>query len=622
MSKVKMRHRLAILVSAAVTVACSVASADPNHEDFHAALAVYGGELSGELQQRSQALYEEANKALTDLAETANTKRASRLDSKKIGRTNVALTQLSRLAKQLRVYGEPAGVDYRLRCNVLRQNLGRIVETYRSLPSSQRFIASVRLQINKQGPVRLKALGRIEQFAVQQKWEQAEGALHDVLDTLATGTVFLNPAENRIIYEPFDEAQMAVETAMLRIRNQKALELLAAARREQTPDFGALLAEMGAATKALSTASTAPWAGELLTGPQLVGRFGQTWQEAQVAVLRCRVLDWAMAHRMVDMHEDAIVSSDDLRKSKIEGEFQQFSESLVQVLAQTVEADAQRASGDDTMRLYVEHLRAISPLVRQSDRRMLASALEPSLDKLASKSPGLAEEVAAYRDATVEVLRWRERLAAALAAPRLSRYVPVEEKFFDATKSDAEYTGLFPDYEPNPHTPVLLASAPEIMPVATQRLVGQTVTALDVVRVPGGRTAAIARYRMRTYVNTPAPLAVQAEVDALRFDLLVSEQAPPLTLAATQALVTAERGDLVAVGGEITGLHLESVAARFATLPPAASVLCPLGVLQRERIDHDFLAEMLMRFDLRPHWAHHDYFWVEFSPATDGTSTP
>lgn len=612
MSESKTRHWLGILVSAAVTALCSVVLANPSHEDFDAALDVHGGESSVKLQQSAQAQYEEANEALTALAKGANSGRASRLDPKKIGSANLALSRLRRLAEQLRVFAEPAGADYQLRCEALNKSLTGFAEAYKPLPSSQKFIHSVRLQIGRQGPARLKALRRIEQLVAKQDWEPAEKALYDVYDTLAPGTIFLSPGENQEIYGPFANVDMAVQNAMLRMRSQKALELLTATRQEQTPNFAALLADMRAAANALANASTATWAGESLSGPQLVGRFGQTWQETQVAVLRCRTLDWAMAHRGTDMYREGMEPSDGPRKSKIDDDFRQFSDSLVQILTQTIEADAQRASGEEAVRLYAEYLREIAPFARQTHQRFLAQTLEPSLEKLASKSAGFAEEVAAYRAATTEILRWRQRLAVALAASHMSRYVPVEKKFFEATQSDAQYKGLFAERNPNPRTSALLASAPEIMPVACQRLMGQPVTVFDVVRVPGGGSAAIARYRLRNYATTPAPLPLQAEVEALRFDLLAGEQAPPLTLAATQALVTAERGDLVAAGGEITGLYLEGVATRFATLPPGASVLCPLGALPREETDYDFLAQMLMRFDVRPHWAQHDHFFVEF----------
>ena len=81
-----------------------------------------------------------------------------------------------------------------------------------------------------------------------------------------------------------------------------------------------------------------------------------------------------------------------------------------------------------------------------------------------------------------------------------------------------------------------------------------------------------------------------------------------------QAVTTAERGDLAAVGGEITGCYLEGVVTRFATLPVSAAVLTTLGQLPPERFDGSRLQHMLMRFEITPRWASHEYFFVNLTP--------
>ena len=65
------------------------------------------------------------------------------------------------------------------------------------------------------------------------------------------------------------------------------------------------------------------------------------------------------------------------------------------------------------------------------------------------------------------------------------------------------------------------------------------------------------------------------------------------------------------VGGEIGGHHLEGVITRFAALPPAASVLVPLGVLPTEDLKQPLLSQVLMRFDVKPFWGQHEHFFFE-----------
>jgi hypothetical protein len=552
-------------------------------------------------------------------AKAVNSSRDARLDGRKIGQTHLQLVQLKRLAGRLRMLGEPAGVDYEARASVLRRPLDQLVPAYRSTDAGQRFIQSVRLQIQKQTPVRLKTVAKVRELASQNKWESAENVLYEMLDLLETGTVFLFAEETRIIYEPIWEVREAVDQAMARKRRAQANEILRQARQAQTPDFAGVIAQMTTAAQALATEAEVAWGGASLSGPQLVAQFGEKWREIHVASLRCRALDWAIGHRQTDEGEFEDDGGGAYAGLAIDQQVSQFQASVAQAIVQAIDADASRAAADEIPQLYGQYLNVLAPLVRQSKMGELAGVVEPPLENLAGQSPAFAQGVAAYRAATEELLRWRGRVAAGRAATRSSKYPLVDKSLFGATQSEGEYRGLFPEREANPRAPALQASAPQAMSRAVERLMGQSVAARDVVRLPGQSRAAIARFRMRTYVNQPA-LNAAGEFESLQADLMVDDQTPPLTLAAAGSLISARRGDFVLVGGTIGGLHLESLITRFATLPPAASILVPLGDLPPEETRHDLLSQMVMRFDLQPQWAQHDHFFIEFAPPTDVAS--
>jgi hypothetical protein len=614
------RQGTRIVAGIALLAMGNILLANPSHQDFDAALAVHGRTSSPEIQQRAQALYESANEALIGFAKALNTSRGVQLDGKKIGRTHLELLQLARLGGRLVLLGEPAGVDYQRRSAVLKQNLNKVVTAYQSTRGGQAFIQSIRQQLARQTPVRARTLRQVQELAQQGKWPQAENALYDLLDMLETGTVFLTSNEWREIYDPFEDVRQAVDRAMLKLRYDQAREELATRREAETPDFEGVAAQMLSAAQALNTSTTVPWEGDSLTGPELVDRFGQKWQELQVMALRCRALDWAMQQRGTDMYEmEGDFEGEPV--DRLRGPMKQFQGSVAQAVAQAIDADAARASAEDAAVLYVEYLKVLAPLVRQAERG-LADVVEPPLQKLASQGGNFAQEVVAYQAATDELLRWRRRVASGRAAARASAYPSLEKPFFEATRSKDEYRGLFPERDADPRTPALQASAPQVMPVAIERLMGQTVAAHDVVRVPGQSRTAIGRYRVRTYASVPIDLPLENELDALRYDLLAGDQAPPLSLAAMQSLLTAEGGDFVTVGGTIRGLHLESLITRFASLPTPAAVLLPLGVLPREDTDevedYDLRSQMLMRFDLQPQWVQHDHFFAEL--ATDASA--
>jgi hypothetical protein len=183
-----------------------------------------------------------------------------------------------------------------------------------------------------------------------------------------------------------------------------------------------------------------------------------------------------------------------------------------------------------------------------------------------------------------------------------------------------KYLGLFPEPPSQETQPQLLTDAPDIMPIAVKRLVGQKATVRDVVRISPTSKSAIARYQARTYAIVAVPADLSREIGSLKADLLVTDQAPPLSLAAMQAIVTAERGDLIATGGEISGAHLESVITRFATLPASAAAISDLGRIPTETFGGNGLYNMLMRFELAPQWACHDYFFTTLTPGAQQTA--
>ena len=610
----KPRH--AAIVGTVLLAVSGVVRANPSDVDPDAGLAVHGQTMSSELRQRAQFLYESANDAMIGFAKAVNSSRNVRLDGRKIGRTHLQLVQLKRLGERLRMLGEPAGVDYEARANVLRRPLDKLVADYRLTDAGQQFIQSIRIQIQRQAPVRLKTVAKVRQLVAQQKWESAENVLYEMLDLLETGTVFLLAADHRIIYDPIWEVREVVDQTMARKRRLQANEILREARQAQMPDFAGATAQITTAVQALATSAQAPWSGASLTGPQLVEQFGDKWREIHVASLRCQALDWAIGNRQTE--EEEYAGGDDHAYSglAIDEQIDQFKAAVTQAIVQAIDADASRASADEAPALYHQYLNVLAPLVRQSKDRELAAIVEPPLEDLAAKSDAFAQEIAAYRVATEELLRWRGRVAAGRAAAQSSTCPSIEKPFFEATQSDGEYRGLFPETQANPRAPALQASAPQAMSQAVERLMGQSVTTHDVIRLPGQSRAAIARFRMRTYVNEPA-LDVASESEALKSDLMVDDQTPPLTLAAAGSLISAQRGDFVLVGGTIGGLHLESLITRFATLPPTASILVPLGDLPREETQYHPLSQMVMRFDLQPQWARHDHFYVEFAPPTD-----
>lgn len=615
-----------VVVFANAMLTCGV-QGNPNHRVLDAPLAIHGKVTVPAWHAEASKLYEDAAKKLLTYLEKERENAIKTINSEDLGKTHQMVTMVNRLGTWIEIWGEPAGGDFKMRAPIMHAHLERIANASLSFPGPQNYANGVRQSLAKNAPQRAKILSNIEKLCNEQKWEAAEAALFKFYDSIEPGIIFIGSSERAPIYEPFIKVDAAIREAMTSMRAAAASAELKKSITELTPNYNALLQEMNGAVDAVAASGNATWRGESATGPQLVGKIGQTWREIQVQVQQLRAKTWALSFRQFSpggYHMTSPVANQ-TETDVIATQFSAFSQQVMKTMVRLIDVDATRVPADAARKLYLEYLSALAPIVRQTNDQAWGTQLESSLVKIAGKEPTLDRETKAYAAATSDLLRWRARVAAAQAATTATAFAPIAERFHAGTLSGkvdgADYVGLFAP-PPSPDTqPQFLTDAPDIMPIAVKRLLGQKTTVRDVIRTAPDSKASIARYSTRTYATIPAPLPIGPAVEALKLDLMVSEQAPPLTLAATQAVVTAERGDMVAVGGEISGVHLEAVVTRFAALPVSAALLSPTGQIPLEKFDGQSLKNALMRFEITPRWAHHDYFFINLPPAANLTAS-
>lgn len=624
---IRMRTLLPLLwLVIAVIPASKQAFGQPSHKTLDAPLPIHTkGPATAWFAEASRKYADSSSKLLAFL-ERAGKGSGGGIAPADLARTHVVITQFQRLGKWMEFYGEPSGADFRLRAGVMHSHLGGLIIAAQPLPATLKFNENSRLKLAKSAPNRLATAAKIEKLCTQQKWEAAEDDLFKAYDELEFDTTFFSPEERIPIYQPFLQAHTLIEQAMSAKRSAEAKAELAAAIQSLNPTYPDKLREMTAAVDAIAATGNAAWRSETVTGPQLCERIVQVWRDTQVQTQQLRGKVWAMGHRTYagGVYETSMGAADPTASDPIAAEFGLFSQQVKLQLARLVEVDGLRATVDVAPRLYTEYLAALAPVVRQANDAAWTNQLSASLGKFLGKVPELDRQIQGYVAATDDLLRWKARVAAAQAGAKSKNFAPLVQTFQEATTSgkvgEANYIGLFPAPPAQPQPPQLLTDAPDIMPIAVQRLIGKPVVVSDVVRIAPESKAAIARYAGRTYANVPTPLAVQTEVDALKASLMVSPQAPPLSLRAMTAVVTADRQDLLLVGGTISGAYLEGVISRFATLPAPAVVLMKLGELPADRLEGSGLVHMLMRFEIAPQWVQHDYFFLNLAPPPTQTT--
>ena len=179
--------------------------------------------------------------------------------------------------------------------------------------------------------------------------------------------------------------------------------------------------------------------------------------------------------------------------------------------------------------------------------------------------------------------------------------------------TEGEYRGLYIPSDTSPNRAVLTASCPQIIPTASQRALEQPILVRDLAGLTGGKLA-VARYHSRHYATLPLPDAA-AELTRLQQELMVTAQQPAMTLEAAIAVDSAQRGNYVAAGGLVKGVHLEGLIPRFAALRPEAQQLAALGPLPVEPPPFGFISHVLVRLDVAPAWVQHRYFFLSVSNA-------
>lgn len=611
-----------------VGLACGLAScvawaagnkvAPPNHSNPEGALAVQGDQQAEALRGECQSRYETAAKAIREFREKERQNQLGSIEAKRIGTTAVALAQLDRLAERLQLLGEPAGWDFNLRTKSLRETLKGIVFKYRLVPEAQKPLQQIRRAVSNAAKQRETTAKKIQKLISDGDWESAETQLYAALDKLREITTFLTPDEMQGILTPFEAPQRAIENNRRMARQEAAGRSLAARLASQAPDLDQLLQEIAAATESVKATGTGKIGEQSKTGPELIQHFLGRWRQIHVAIVRYRGLFWATSSRAAALVGNSAGQTTDAVLTRYDG----FPAEISAALAGLIDADAPRVSPADAPALYVEYVRAAASAVSSTQPADPAkpnpytATLAPALSRLAERSTAFLKNVEAYDAATGELLRWKKRTAASLAAARSQQFVAAERQFqLLATANVAQQRrGFFHESEPAYPDALLLYSVPESFPGIADDLLGKTVSVLDVTPLGNGKTA-MSRRQERTYATFPAipSTALQAAAQSLAQDLFSEDPSAPLTLAAAAALEDARRGNFKVVGGEVTGVHLETLLVRAATLPDAAWPLEPLSALAQPVTNGGLtqLARVLVRLDLQPAWAQHECFLVE-----------
>jgi hypothetical protein len=386
---------------------------------------------------------------------------------------------------------------------------------------------------------------------------------------------------------------------MLEIRKDAAKHILDELRTSQSPALDDTLAQVQAAAASIGAAGKAEFAGESLEGPDLVAAWGLAWRKLHAATLRARAIDWARGQGR------GVAPPSEL--DQLESAWASFDKGMAPAIAGVIAADAARVTPDAARALYARYVAVLGSLAPQvADQQALLAAVQPALQQLADKSPDLASQVQAYERATGELLRWRARAAAAHARRMVKEAKPVAE-VLAAAAGDAEVQGRLKRANARLELTWIGTPTPATMRDLARLLPAQPVTLAELAPLEDG--AAANRWRDRQFARIADAKLPATAIANLKADLLVTQNAPALSLPAAIAIASAEQGYLAAAGGKITGAQADGLLVHLITLGDAPAHL-PIGTMPEET-PADAINRLVLTVQVKPGWLQHEHVFVE-----------
>ncbi len=199
------------------------------------------------------------------------------------------ILQLARYVAHLGRWSEPAGVELKMRRDELSGRLGEVVLQIRA--EYPQLIAGIQANLRERCLKALKPLSQIKKMREAGKFEIAEDQLIKLHDDLAIDGAWYPSVEESAPLIPFERLLMKLGSDLLPGREQAARDAINRRRDEQMPDYAGLLAQVGAATVAVTAARAVDVSGQKLDGPQALEFFLSRWQDLHFKNLHVRAMD-------------------------------------------------------------------------------------------------------------------------------------------------------------------------------------------------------------------------------------------------------------------------------------------------------------------------------------------
>ncbi len=505
----------------------------------------------------------------------------------------VDLERLRRIAEQLEIFGEPAGIDLRARVEAALKEFHKKSRRAAALPEFERDIKRRLATLDRSLKVADNKLDSVSKLIRGDRHTEAYAEFGEITDPAAALAMWhdLKEGTKHPQVAAWDDRGRSLHSKWRSITLEVAKRKRSEIYGEAAFDLEQLPADIEAAAESLKSSERVQLStGQSVTGPEAIAHFADRWSHLQLKALQANAYRW-----IAESNNDAFDAglNDDA--------YTESAKRILTGLVAIVAADAQRATGPAAEGLYFAYLQTLPGLTTRCTLPDVDKQFGQVLASLGAKSLELAGFIQAYKAATDDPLRWRRRATAAAIREAAKQHRPQKEVIVRHCDSIHSRNSVLTKTRQNEPLARLFATAPDSLNKLERKLLEQPASFDAVLASSRMKGFAVSKLGARNlaYLPVAAEPLMNAHDDLAREIFYNGEKTAP-TLEVRTALYRLRNGDVGLAGGQISRIGLIGLPTRFVTMQPDRAMvrLGPLPeVPERARKD-----DLLLMFVVKPAW--------------------
>lgn len=529
-----------------------------------------------------------AHPLVTEIEKAYEEENISRIEPKLIGPAYSKVSQAFRDAIELKDLKEPAGIDYYFRAQHQRKMLLNAANDLRSFERGRKWIQLGEKAFRNHTRKRIAAIEKATGLLQKGKVAEADETYDDLLNVVDAYYPWLNVGSRRTLVVEAEGMSKDLETAVGQMRIAQAAESLSEALTENNPNIDKVLQVAESAVNSIKSSGMAKLAGAELDGPDAIKKLVEFWKKSQTNCVRSMAIARLGAGLKLSVEPKDLIGTR-VPAEKYETALSGLSQNMSELLVELVKADMARPGASSDKAKYVRYLNTLGDL-----KSIIPDSFIKRCESELSVSGDLKTAIRNYTVVTDDILLWRSRAAESKAR--------AEGDFLDISS-------VVPLNDLDKISPNLKMGMGKAIQQLDKGMIGKNASAEN--WNPINAKASFSKFNSNSWATAIGEVDLAPEIASLQRDLFVNPDNPPLSLKAATALQSAKQMKVSKLGGTISGIQVEAVGSRFATLSPQMGALLPINRVPDMGAKSQLDASLL-RFNLDPLWVQHEYFFKKF----------